>query len=358
MKIGVLLTGAVRTLRNCISYMNFYNSSNNQKKETEYHIFATLECEEHKKKEIEHILQEHFKSSFKSLYFFDKNTKEYNDWKEEQKILLHKMNVNQNIKEYLFNSGSMLEYKQLELCFSQLENYEKNQSVKYDYVIRIRPDLVLTHPLDFHWLNLSDEDIQRRLEKIRDIFKKSSNIPNGKLLTFFMSTLYSEKLIDNILGNEKIMYEPGEFPQEAQYINKKDPCIVRFLELENQKEDKADLETKKDEEIQILKILKEYIKNGNYIVTIRKNLCYIVKREYISSIANLSKIYGSINFFNNDYFWNAESQFRSICALSGLSIYNYSTNIEEKSLYEYDRNNYLNDKGESHNHIFYFLMRN
>ena len=133
--------------------------------------------------------------------------------------------------------------------------------------------------------------------------------------------------------------EESEFPKESQYINKNDVNLVKFIETGS------------------IKDLKNYIKNGLYILTIRKNLLYILRRKNFSLIPSISNCYGSLNFFKNEYWWNAESQFRSACAYSQLSIFDYSTGFEESSLYDYNPQKFFDESGNMKKEMLYCLIR-
>lgn len=85
-----------------------------------------------------------------------------------------------------------------------------------------------------------------------------------------------------------------------------------------------------------------YLKNGSYILTIRANNLYIVKRNLFYLIPSLGTMYGLFRSPNEDAYWfNSKNQFRSVCYYSNLDIFDYSTTFEEQSLYEYKEENYF-----------------
>jgi hypothetical protein len=77
----------------------------------------------------------------------------------------------------------------------------------------------------------------------------------------------------------------------------------------------------------------DYLHHGRYILTIRKNNLYIVRRDLFHLIPTLGTMYGFMRSpIADDYWFNAEGQFRDACYYSCLSIFEYSTAFEEKSL--------------------------
>lgn len=80
--------------------------------------------------------------------------------------------------------------------------------------------------------------------------------------------------------------------------------------------------------------LNDYIKNGAYILTIRVNNLYIVRRDNFYLIPSISAIYGLLKFPYNDNYWFN----------SGLSIFNYNTLFEDKALYQYDKSRYFDSE--------------
>lgn len=328
MNIAIIYTGEVRTLEKTLPYLK-QNVILNEN----VHVFATIQTHEFEK--YKKILEDKLGQNIKSINRFVKDE----EWLIHCQKLLNDMPIWLNYKEYLKNGGSMIEYRQLQMSYEKLVSYENDKQIKYDYVIRCRTDTLFCKPMDFSWLNLSEEEISCRICSIEDILGKD-NLPRKKLLTYFMGTLISKDLIPNVENNHS-MYDGNDFPKEHQYINISDPRIIDVMKTDN-----------------LVPALKEYIKHGAYILTIRQNLLYIVRRDYFTKIPQLSDSYGQHNFFLNEYWWNAESQFRSICAESQLSIFNYSTDFEEKSLYDYQYDIYFNENGSlKKKEMLYCLMR-
>lgn len=59
-------------------------------------------------------------------------------------------------------------------------------------------------------------------------------------------------------------------------------------------------------------------------------------------IPSLAFMYGTVKSPHiNDYWFNAENQFQAACYNSDLTIFDYNTLFEDKSLYEYDEKDIL-----------------
>ena len=96
------------------------------------------------------IIKTHIGSHLKSLTHFCKSDIL---WNSIQDNLLNNMQINKKNYNYLKTSGSMIEYYQLYLSYQSLLEYEKSQNIKYDYVVRLRTDVIYTQPLTFNFIN-------------------------------------------------------------------------------------------------------------------------------------------------------------------------------------------------------------
>ena len=70
----------------------------------------------------------------------------------------------------------------------------------------------------------------------------------------------------------------------------------------------------------------------------RKNLIYITSRNNFDLIPFLGITYGHYGSrkINGDYWFNAETQFTEICKIKGLSIFNYTSENDNESLYNHE----------------------
>jgi hypothetical protein len=113
-------------------------------------------------------------------------------------------------------------------------------------------------------------------------------------------------------------------------------------------------------EIEFIKNVYNYLMKGLYLITIRYNQIYFMKRCYFQHISILGITYGSAYIMdNNDYWFNAESQLKQICIKNKIDVFNSTTNLEEKSLYEYNELNYIENGQLKNTYDFlFFIMRN
>jgi hypothetical protein len=298
MLIGILYTGALRTIIKTIKYMK-----DNLLLDDNRHVFACLQNDTSKKNIVwEQWLRNKLGNNLKSIEWYTPNTF------EKQEIIKTTV-VPENWKNYLVSSGSMIEYHQLQLSYKKLCMMEHT---KYDYIIRYRTDTVFAKKIDFHWLNWTGEDVQQRLNNIKN------KVSDDKVTEYFMGTLLDDCIIDN-----------------------KD---ISIMSISN--------------DIDNCSITSDYIKNGRYILTYRKNLLYIVKRSYFYLIPSIYNLYGTIRYKHNDDYWfNSEGQFQGACYNSGLTIYDYESPFENMSLYDYNENNYVDNGNIINKNIIYFVMR-
>jgi hypothetical protein len=281
MKIAILYTGQLRTIHKTLPFFRENILLND-----DVHVFATLEGEPF---DIE-------LDNFKSIKFLNPH-----DFVNIRDGLLINMNTHPLNKEYLKNSGSMIEYYQSYLSYLDLVKYEKLHGIEYDFVVRMRCDVIFTKPLNFAFLDLN---VNTRLT---DDFN------------LFMNSLLDPSRIS------------GKFNDYTPHQNRdlRDP-------------------------VEIL----EYIKNGNWIITLRKNIFYLTNRKNYSKISNLGIEYGKYFLKSNPgYWWDSESQFEAICIDNGLDIYNSTLDIEGKSLYDYQTDNYFTPEGKLLYGALFFICR-
>lgn len=76
--------------------------------------------------------------------------------------------------------------------------------------------------------------------------------------------------------------------------------------------------------------------SSDYIITFRENIIYFMPRSAFTKIFTLGVTYGMRKTYNDGFWFNAESQLKSICINNNITIFDSSTISECKSLYEYD----------------------
>jgi hypothetical protein len=227
------------------------------------------------------------------------------EWIAHRDAILQHIQLDNGWKNYLRTSGSMIEYFQLQLAHMKVCLYEQTNGFQYDYLVRARTDSIYAKPVDFHWLTWTDTEVATRVERIKEEMTRSNiEITDRSLLQYFMATVISDTTIPNMT---RIF---------ADYVlNDADrpPIGVTDTLYET--------------------ALNQYLKQGRYILTIRKNNLYVIRRNLFFMIPSLGTMYGLPRSpAADDYWFNAECQFRSACYYSGISIFDYSSLFEEKSL--------------------------
>jgi hypothetical protein len=114
--------------------------------------------------------------------------------------------------------------------------------------------------------------------------------------------------------------------------------------------------TIQDEET-FFKELENYIKNGNYVISLRKNVIYFMKREMMDTIHILGITYGKYKPENNNYWFNAESQFEEICCQNNIDVFNSTTPLEGNSLYNYNHNDYFDENNQLLENPYSFFIK-
>jgi len=304
MRLAVLFTGALRTIKKTMRYFK-----QNVLLSPDVSVFACIQNDTSQpNSEWETWLSEQMGSTLKNIHWFTLD--KHPEWVKHRDSLISSIVIPDQWKNYLRTSGSMIEYAQLQYAYMAMNLYEQTQGFRFDYIIKSRTDTIYAKPIDFHWLNWTDDEVNNRLEKVKEelslchIEQTSENI-----LKYFMTTLTSDDFISNI-QNIIATYNPCRNPTTPSTLNGRS--------------------------------VNEFIKRGSYILTIRANNLYIIRRDLFYLIPSLGTIYGLLHYpGEDDYWYNAENQFRAACYHSNLDIFDYCTTFEDKSLYEYDERRYF-----------------
>jgi hypothetical protein len=297
MRIAVILTGALRTIKKTIGYLKKNVLHATQTPNDSVHVFACIQNDTSQSEEEWNAwFTERIGDHLKSMVWFAPDR--FPEWIATRDRLLEHMHLDEGWKNYLRTSGSMIEYFQLHLAYQKMCHHEQE---KYDYLIRARTDTIYNKAVDFHWLRWSDEEIGTRVDFIRhQLDNMGVDVTDTKIMNYFMNTIISDDLILNM---KEIM---AEYCPSADV---KDSCVLHPH------------------------LLGEYIRNGRYILTIRRNNLYVVRRDLFHMIPSLAFMYGQLTSPYSDAYWfNAECQFRSACYHSCLTIFDYNTLLEDKSL--------------------------
>jgi hypothetical protein len=296
MRTVVVFTGALRTIRKTMGYFKRHVLIR-----PDIDVFMCVQNDGSvSEEEWESWFRQEMGGHLKHVQWY--SHEKYPDWIKNRDRQINYLAIQDNWKSYLQTSGSMIEYFQLQLAYMELSKYEQSLGFRYDYLVRARTDTIYAKPLDFHWLNWTEEEISQRLDRIREEMRLSNiEVNDTSLMKYFMCTIFS----DDVIPNMQLIF--------ADYR----PC-----------ESEAFL----DGELTASR-LKTYLHRGRYILTIRRNNLYVIRRSLFYMIPSLGTFYGFLRAPDADPWWlNAEGQFRDACFYSGITVFDYSTLYEEKSL--------------------------
>ena len=321
MRTAVLLTGALRTITKTIQYLK-----KNVLCTEAVHVFA---CVQNDTAESDTFwtawFQEQLGPSLKSIYWF--SLQNHPEWLAHRENLLRPLGIDEGWKDYLRRSGSMIEYFQLHLANIDLCR-EEGLHGHYSYVVRARTDSVFLHPVDFHWLHWTDQEVEARLQRLRELLPPEKH---PALLDYFMITVLSDDATFGNLGN---IATDMCVPNPADRLPTPDLSCTA---------------------------MNDYLKHGRYILTFRKNNLYVVRRDLFYMLPALGTMYGLPQSPAADIIWfNAECQFRSACYYVGLSIFEYSTHLDETSLSpaeQWDEAMFFDPSGNPMPQMLYCVIR-
>jgi hypothetical protein len=298
MRTVVIFTGALRTVKKTIRYFKqnvLYNNVD---------VFLCVQNDtQQPNEEWAAWFKEQMGVHMKSIEWF--SLAAHPEWVTHRDAILQNIQLDNGWKNYLRTSGSMIEYFQLQLANQKVCLYEQTHGFQYDYLVRARTDSIYAKPVDFHWLTWTDAEVAARVQRIREeMIQSKIEVTDRSLLQYFMATVISDTTIPNL---------PRIFADYVLNDADRPPIHVTDKPYET--------------------ALNQYLKQGRYILTIRKNNLYVIRRNLFFMIPSLGTMYGLPRSpAADDYWFNAECQFRSACYYSGISIFDYSSLFEEKSL--------------------------
>ena len=316
-KIAVIYTGELRTIESTIQLFK-----KNVLKNNDFHVFAVLQSNDNKDY-YETFIKDILKDNIKSLIWLDKQD---DKWVQIRNELVNNINIDNSWKNYLMNSGSMIEYYQAYLAYNEIQTYEKINNINYDFILRFRTDTVLKDEIFFDINKYTKEYIKQLLTQIMEL-KGLKTFIDKEVLTNFITSLF--------------------FKNRHTYCN--NCCYVNTSNLLD------DFLQISDENLFIEK-LHDYIIQGNYLIALRNNIIYFIKRNLYEKIATLGITYGK--YIKNDTYWfNAENQLEQICADNNIDLFSSTTHLEGSSLYQYNKNNYYNEDNTLKDDEFSFFIK-
>lgn len=295
---AVIFTGALRTIKKTIKYFkeNVLEASINNNINVD--IFMCIQNDSSQSEEDWNVwFTEQMGDHIVSVEWF--SLEKHPEWITHRETQLKHINIDNAWKNYLRSSGSMIEYFQLQLAYMAMCQHEQVKNIKYEYVVRARTDSIYAKPVDFHWLNWTEEQVTERMASVKRELESSGIETTPKnLVMYFMCTIVSD---DTIPNSKNIL---------ADFCPNITDSILSNMDT-----------------------FYDYIRNGRYILTFRKNNLYIVKRSLFHLIPTLGTMYGFMRSpIADDYWFNAEGQFRDACYYSCVSIFDYNTLLEDKSV--------------------------
>ena len=172
-KIAIIYTGEVRTIEKTMKYFK-----QNVLLNENVHLFAILQS--NNIDYFDNFVKNQVGNNLKSLNWLNKND---NTWINTREELLRTMYTSLAWKDYLRNSGSMIEYYQMYLAFNKIIKFENIECFKYDYIMRIRCDVVLSQPIYFDFDNYTLETIK---EFLYDSDEGYISIPRSTQFNLFL----------------------------------------------------------------------------------------------------------------------------------------------------------------------------
>uniref|UniRef100_A0A6C0D6K5 Uncharacterized protein n=1 Tax=viral metagenome TaxID=1070528 RepID=A0A6C0D6K5_9ZZZZ len=325
LKVAILYTGESRTIEKTLGIFKKHVLEGTPGiSNINIHVFAVLQGDTG----LEPRIRETMGNRLKSLEWFDRTDP---TWKSIQRRLLNIMPVDDRWKSYLENSGSMIEYYQLYLAYSNMCGVELSTNTAYDFVMRIRPDIVINKPIDFSVFSQKQTYYTNMMDSIR--------IRNGKHIDSPVTKHEIYLLMNALLDpdrNNHITHMHSNAQMETYY---------------NENAEVDDLCTNFSYDA-----LANYIRSGQYVISLRKNVVYLANRTHFERIAGLGMMYGMHRMPGSERWFDAESQFETACIRGGFAVFNSTTTLEDKSLYEYNSSNYFEGGDVKANSAFLFFI--
>jgi hypothetical protein len=300
MRRAIILTGALRTIRKT---MRFFKR--NVLCSVDRHEVAVYACVQNDTQESDESWTAWLKAEIGpcllDVTWF--SLEKFPAWTAHRDLQLENLRIDEGWKGYLRKSGSMIEYFQLQLAYMKMCKIEATGGFRYDYIVRARTDSIYAKPVDFHWLDWTVEEVAQRLAVIQKELVASQMAASDKdVFKYFMCTLWSDAVIPN-LPFISVEYVPSPTDSTDSTVSVTADDIYRYLH------------------------------KGRYIMTIRKNNLYVVQRDLFHFVPTLGTMYGFLRSPHSDPWWfNAEGQFRDACYYSCMSVFEYSSPFEERSL--------------------------
>jgi len=303
--VCVFLTGEWRTIETCLPSLLHYLVHSPG---FDVHVFACLHSPE-KDLQTSRLswLKIQLGNHLRGFSWFDPHSHPFSQVLQSTVDTLQQKQVAPNMVDYLAHrSGSLLEYYQSYLCWKLMTQYEQENAMTYDYLVRTRTDVMLCRPL-LSWLYWSMSDWETHWNRIVG-------------LDGFRDAVTWREAMNSLV-------RPGPFRKESSLLlPSMDPLVHNWMEL------------------------RLYALQGEYALTYRKNIVYVMRRRlYTPEVAALGIEYGQVRMPGNDYWFDAESQWQTrlhwMGGTNGLAVFDSVLPSEGDSLYHYSPENYFDGSG-------------
>jgi len=328
-KIAILYTGLVRTLESTIPHIVAYLNKENYVNNCEFNIFCTFQSNnDNEIAFINKLMYFSFKYKIKSISWINKDN---NKWINLSNSLIENIDANDYWKGYLLSSGSMIEYYQMYNSYNDMKNYEQVNNINYDFILRLRTDVVLKDEINFDFQSFAPSLIREHLIKAQNILNKDSFI-NTDVFNYFMNTF--------TINNRKT-YDANKLFFSQIHEN----SFVKLQKIDFNEEE-------------YVNALYNYIQNGEFLLTLRNNVVYFGKAKVFEKIHKLGITYGAYKIAEEPTYWfNAECQLSGICRENNIDYYSSVTNLEGDSLYNYNQSNYFDNNNKLISDAYSFFIK-
>jgi hypothetical protein len=344
LQIAILFTGQIRTLLKTIE--NFKKNILTPNTDHIIHIYTCLEYPEvdnlsitkSYQQEIQSLFYDHFGKNIFTTPIQWISSKDALCKFVRDKIV-QSLTIHDHWKDYLGNrSGSITEYYQLYKGFEQIEHYESQTNTKYDFFIRTRCDISISHPLQFTHFQYSPEQIIERFSIIQQTFPQHSI---AHCIALYLTSI--PQPIENAISR----ITTPKFTLEILY-DQTSPSANTYARFLNP--------THPENPILSIHEIAEFIQQllPSIRLTYRQNLFYM---GFIGNKQNEKDIILNYRYLEekrikytysynqsertiegeNSFWFNAENIYQKNVIEKGFVIVNSYTEFEEKSLYDNEK---------------------
>jgi len=308
MRIAVLYTGSVLNLEKTIPLMKDHLLKNHV---DSLEIYAVLELDSPSNEAYyKELLDENLNPYMKSLEWFSRS-KQNMDYIED--ILMNRYNFSETDRLSIKQNGAITDQYQIFMAYQQVVHMEFMENFKYDYIVRLRTDAMITEMVGFSSFYLHTSEIKKRFKMIK---KKTGDPDLNSIsnLTIFMNSLLNETRIKT------------DFSVVESHIHHPDFYKIVHMSLSDTNQQL------------FYNAIKKYLKEGRYVLSFYKNKFYLGNRVSFERLPHMGiNFYGQYSesdfSLENDRKWfDPEHQLNTNCKDQSISNF-YSVSVLENELY-------------------------